>query len=318
MRVSCFRLYAQSHFESCRPKFQVSQITHYPRLSFLPFSRSAKLLHTGMPAKLKIGFLGAGRMATALARGFIRADLVSAREVLASDPSPAARAAFTQETGARTAASNAEVAGFAPVLVLAVKPDQVGAVLEEIRSEFTSKHLLLSIAAGVPLARLEAGLDANARVIRLMPNTPALVGSSATGFALGKSATRGDSELALKLFSAVGLAFPLKESLLDAVTGLSGSGPAYVYLVIEALSDGGVAAGLPREVATRLAAQTVLGSARMVLETGFHPGALKDMVTSPGGTTIEGLHELEKGKLRGTLISAVRAATEKSRKLGAS
>jgi pyrroline-5-carboxylate reductase len=176
--------------------------------------------------------------------------------------------------------------------------------------------LLISIAAGVPTAKLEAALPGNARVIRVMPNTPALVGESASGFALGKSATRADGELALRLFSAVGVAFQLKESLLDAVTGLSGSGPAYVYQFIEALSDGGVAAGLPRDVATKLAAQTVLGAAKMVLETGQHPGALKDMVTSPGGTTIEGLHELEKGKLRGTVMSAVRAATEKSKKLG--
>jgi pyrroline-5-carboxylate reductase len=149
-----------------------------------------------------------------------------------------------------------------------------------------------------------------------MPNTPALVGASATAYALGQAATAEDAALAQRLFSAVGIAFQLKESLLDAVTGLSGSGPAYIYLVIEALSDGGVAAGLPRDVATKLAAQTVLGSAKMVLETGQHPGALKDMVASPGGTTIEGLHELEKGKVRGVLMSAVRAATEKSRKLG--
>ena len=155
-------------------------------------------------------------------------------------------------------------------------------------------------------------------MIRVMPNTPALVGASATAYALGKSALLTDGELAQKLFSAVGIAFQVKEALLDAVTGLSGSGPAYVYLFIEGLSDGGVAAGLPRDVATRLAAQTVLGAAKMVLETGLHPGALKDMVTSPGGTTIEGLHELEKGRIRGTLISAVRAAADKSRKLGQS
>jgi pyrroline-5-carboxylate reductase len=269
-----------------------------------------------MAEKLTIGFLGAGKMATALAKGFIRAGLVTAGDVLGSDPSPGACAAFTKETGVKTTAANTEVVAFARVLVLAVKPDQVGAVLGEIRGQFTEKHLLLSIAAGVPLAKLEAGLGTGARLIRAMPNTPALLGASATGFALGKNARPEDGELAEKLLSSVGLAFQLKESLLDAVTGLSGSGPAYVYLFVEALSDGGVAAGLPREVATRLAAQTVLGSARMVLETGAHPGALKDMVTSPGGTTIEGLHELEKGKLRGTVISAVRAATEKSKKLG--
>jgi pyrroline-5-carboxylate reductase len=200
--------------------------------------------------------------------------------------------------------------------VLAVKPDQVSSVLADIRAEFTEKQLLISIAAGVPLAKLEGGLGAGARLIRVMPNTPALVGASATAFALGESARAEDGALAQKLFSAVGVAFQVKEALLDAVTGLSGSGPAYVYLFIEGLSDGGVAAGLPRDVATKLAAQTVLGGAKMVLETGLHPGALKDMVTSPGGTTIEGLHELEKGKLRGTLISAVRAATEKSKKLG--
>ena len=166
------------------------------------------------------------------------------------------------------------------------------------------------------LARLEGGLAEGARVIRVMPNTPALIGASATAYALGKHAVAEDGRLAHKLFSSIGLAFQLKESLLDAVTGLSGSGPAYVCLIIEALSDGGVAAGLPRDVATKLAAQTLLGGAKMLLETGQHPGALKDMVTSPGGTTIEGLHELEKAGVRGALISAVRAAAEKSRKLG--
>lgn len=269
-----------------------------------------------MPAKLTLGFLGTGKMATALAKGFIRAGLVAPKQIFGSDPLSAARVAFGKATGARIVGGNTKVTELASVLILATKPDQTGAVLAEIREHFTPRHLLISIAAGVPLAKLEAALPARARVIRVMPNTPALVGASATGFAPGKSATRSDGELARRLFSAVGIAFPLKESLLDAVTGLSGSGPAYVYLFIESLSDGGVAAGLPRDVATKLAAQTVLGSAKMVLETGQHPGALKDMVTSPGGTTIEGLHELEKGKLRGTVISAVRAATEKSKKLG--
>lgn len=269
-----------------------------------------------MNAKWSIGFLGAGKMATALAKGFVQAGLVTPEQLTASDISEAARATFAKETGAKTVASNPDSVKFAHILVLAVKPDQVAGALAEIHEQMTEKHLLISIAAGVTIARLEAGLGKDARVIRVMPNTPALVGASATGFALGKSATAADADLAKKLFSAVGVAFQVKESLLDAVTGLSGSGPAYVYLFIESLSDGGVAAGLPREVATKLAAQTVLGAARMVLETGQHPGALKDMVTSPGGTTIEGLHELEKGKLRGTVISAVRAATEKSKKLG--
>ena len=265
---------------------------------------------------LKIGFLGAGRMATALARGFVRAGLVTTDQVIASDPSDAARAAFAKEAGAKTTPSNAEVAKFADVLVLAVKPDYVASVLADIRAHFAGRQCLISIAAGVPLAKLEAGLGAGTRLIRVMPNTPALVSASATAFALGKSALPEDGELAQRLFSSIGVAFQVKEALLDAVTGLSGSGPAYAYLFIEGLSDGGVAAGLPRDVATRLAAQTVLGSAKMVLETGLHPGALKDMVTSPGGTTIEGLHELEKGKVRGALMSAVRAAAEKSRRLG--
>ncbi|MGC9941318.1 MAG: pyrroline-5-carboxylate reductase [Verrucomicrobiota bacterium] len=271
-----------------------------------------------MAAQSKIGFFGAGKMATALAKGFVNAKMVFPREIIAADPSESARKHFAEETGANIAGSNREVVESANVLILATKPDQVAAVLTEISGGFNTNHLLISIAAGVPIAKLEGGLSAGARVIRVMPNTPALVGAGASAFALGRSATSPDGELAKSLLSAVGTAFLVKESLLDAVTGLSGSGPAYVYQFIEALSDGGVAAGLPRDVATKLAAQTVLGSAKMVLETGQHPGALKDQVTSPGGTTIEGLHELEKGQFRGVVISAVRAATEKSRKLGQS
>jgi pyrroline-5-carboxylate reductase len=269
-----------------------------------------------MAAKFTIGFLGSGNMATALARGVISAGSVKSAQIRASDPSPTARNSFAEKIGVRTSDRNLDVVQFAQVLILAVKPAHVPALLEEIRPAVAPGHLLISIAAGVPIATLECGLPAGTRVIRVMPNTPALVGASASAYALGKSATSADAAMTEKLFSAVGLVFQLKESLLDAVTGLSGSGPAYVYLIIEALSDGGVAAGLPRDVATKLAAQTVFGSAKMVLETGQHPAALKDMVTSPGGTTVEGLHELEKGKLRGVLISAVRAATEKSRKLG--
>lgn len=269
-----------------------------------------------MASKLSIGFLGAGKMATALAKGFVRAGLVTSKQIIASDPSEAACAIFAKEVGARTTAFNPDVVKTMHVLVLAVKPDQVSGALQEIREHFSEKHLLISIAAGVTLAKLEQLLGDGARLIRVMPNTPALVGASASAFAASKAALSADVELVQKLFSSVGVALQVKESLLDAVTGLSGSGPAYVYQFIEALSDGGVAAGLPREVATNLAAQTVLGAAKMVLETRLHPGALKDMVASPGGTTIEGLHELEKGKLRGTVMSAVRAATERSKRLG--
>jgi pyrroline-5-carboxylate reductase len=269
-----------------------------------------------MATSFNIGFFGAGKMAAALARGFVRAEFITPKEIMASDPHPAALKIFASELDAKTTASNMDVTRFAHILILATKPDQAAAVLAEISGAFTKNHLLVSIAAGVTLAKLEDALPDGAHVIRVMPNTPALVGEGASAFALGKNATEVDGELAKKLLSAVGLAFQVKEGLLDAVTGLSGSGPAYVYQFIEALSDGGVAAGLPRDLATRLAAQTVLGGAKMVLETGQHPGALKDQVASPGGTTIEGLHALEKGKLRATVISAVRAATEKSKKLG--
>jgi pyrroline-5-carboxylate reductase len=265
---------------------------------------------------LKIGFLGAGKMATALARGFVHAGLVKPADLAAADPFPAAREQFAAETGAKTMAINLEVAREAKLLIVATKPDQVTAVLGDIAGAITPDHLLISIAAGVTLSKLEGALPPGTRVVRVMPNTPALLGAGAAAFALGHSATAADGEMAQKLLSSVGMALPVKESLLDAVTGLSGSGPAYVYQFIEALSDGGVAAGLPRETATQLAAQTVLGSAKMVLETGRHPGVLKDEVTSPGGTTIEGVHELEKGGFRAAVMGAVRAAADKSRKLG--
>jgi len=269
-----------------------------------------------MATKLTIGFLGAGKMATALAKGFINGGLAAPGQILAGDPAEAARTAFARETGARATESNIAVAKFAGVIVVAVKPGCVKDLLAEVRAHITPRRLVVSIAAGVTIGQLEGSLDAGARVVRVMPNTPALIGASASAFARGRAATAEDGALARRLLEAVGIVFELKEPLLDAVTGLSGSGPAYFYAIIEALSDGGVAAGLPREVATKLAAQTALGSARMVLETGLHPGALKDMVTSPGGTTIEGMHELEKGGVRGVLISAVRAAADKARKLG--
>lgn len=255
-------------------------------------------------------------MATALAKGFVNAGLIKPAQLIGSDVFAGARDAFAKETGGVVTDSNDEVVAQSTTVFLAVKPQQVADVLGGISDEFTGDHCLISIAAGVTLAKLEEPLHPGARVIRVMPNTPALVGASASAYALGEFATKGDGELAGRLLGAVGLAHEVKEGLLDAVTGLSGSGPAYVYQFIEALSDGGVAAGLPREVATQLAAQTVAGAAKMVLETGQHPGALKDMVTSPGGTTIDGVHELEKGGLRSAVMNAVRAAAEKSKELG--
>jgi pyrroline-5-carboxylate reductase len=265
---------------------------------------------------LRIGFLGAGQMAIALARGWLAAGLVTPATCKASDPFPEARARFSEQTGCPATGDNREVVASSSTLILAVKPQTMPALLEEVRNSITENHLIVSIAAGIPLKKLADGLLGNHRLVRVMPNTPCLLGVSAAGFAAGPGAKPEDVVLVEKLFNAVGKAFAVQESLLDAVTGLSGSGPAFVYVMIEALSDGGVKMGLPRDVATTLAAQTVLGAARMVLETKQHPGALKDAVTSPGGTTIAGLHALEKGGLRAALMDAVEAATKRSTELG--
>jgi pyrroline-5-carboxylate reductase len=261
-----------------------------------------------------VGFIGAGKMATALASGLIKSGFVVPRAVRASDVAASAREHFAHVTGARTTASNREVLAGSDVIVLAVKPQVISALLDEILDDIEPRHLIVSIAAGIPLAALESSLG-DRRVVRVMPNTPALVGAGAAGFCRGRHATWSDAELVARMLSTVGIALEVSEPMLDAVTGLSGSGPAYVFEMIEALSDGGVLMGLPRASATQLAAQTLLGAARMVLETGEHPGQLKDAVTSPGGTTIAGLHVLEQGGMRGLLMSAVRAATERSRQL---
>ena len=267
---------------------------------------------------LRIGFIGAGQMATALARGFISAGVVTADRVVACDVSLDAANRFVEQTGGTIAANGLEVLSRSEVIFLAVKPQHMSGVLADLRTAVTPQHLIVSIAAGVSLTRLTEGLSPTARLIRVMPNTPCLVGRGASAFARGAAASPQDGELVLGLLSTVGLALEVPEKQLDAVTGLSGSGPAYVYQIIEALSDGGVRVGLPRDVATKLAAQTVLGAAQMVLSTGQHPAALKDAVTSPGGTTIAGLHALEQGGLRGILMDAVQAATERSQQLGQS
>ena len=255
-------------------------------------------------------------MAAALAKGFVNAGLVSPDSLIGSDPVPAGREAFSRSVGCETTDSNADVLAKAKVVFLAFKPHQLDEATEAVRDQFDESHLVISILAGVRLAKLDAACGGRTRLVRVMPNTPALVGEGACGYALGQSATAEDGELVKRLLSAVGVAYEVKERLIDAVTGLSGSGPAYGYMIIEALSDGGVAAGLPRDISTRLAAQTMLGAAKMVLETGKHPGELKDMVCSPGGTTIEGVHELEEGGVRSALISAVRAATARAVELG--
>ena len=269
-----------------------------------------------MALKQTFGFLGAGRMATALAGGMVKAGLVKSRQLIASDVVSAASKIFTKTTGGKSLKGNAQVLRKANVIVVAVKPHQVLEMLSELAEEVTSKHLFISIATGITLAQLENALGKKAHVIRVMPNTPALVGEGAAGFSRGQRATTADAQLAAQVLGAVGLAVEVPEELINAITGLSGSGPAYGFQIIEALSDGGVAVGLPRELATKLAAQTMLGAAKMVLETGEHPGTLKDMVTSPGGTTIEGLHELESAGVRNGLMNAVRAASDKAAVLG--
>lgn len=265
--------------------------------------------------KKKIGFLGAGKMATALAHGILDAGLCPADQLLACDVDEGQRQRFEKETGIRTVAAIKDVASFCDLAILAVKPNHVPEVLASIRQPFADRFLL-SIAAGIPIATLESGLEPRARVVRVMPNTPALVRCGAAAYAAGRHATSDDLSITEAILGAVGLCVQTPEKMLDAVTGLSGSGPAYIFVVIEALADGGVEMGLPRDVALKLAAQTVLGAARLVLDTGKHPGELKDMVASPGGTTIEGLRTLEEAGVRAAFMNAVRAATEKSRRLG--
>ena len=267
-------------------------------------------------ASVRIGFIGAGRMARALAQGLLAAEFTTADKLLASDVFATARSDFTKETGSSAVKSNTEVLEKSQIVTLSIKPQQMGSVLTELQGKVTAEHLVVSIAAGVSVATITRALGQDCRVVRVMPNTPCLVGASASGFAIGGAATREDAELVERMLSTVGVAIEVPEKLLDAVTGLSGSGPAYVYQIIEALSDGGVCVGLPRDIATKLAAQTVFGAAKMVLESELHPGELKNAVASPGGTTIAGLHTLEKGGLRGCLMDAVLAATRRSQELG--
>lgn len=268
-------------------------------------------------ANLRIGFLGAGQMATALAKGFVRKHLVAANQIVAADPIEPTRQRFIAAIpGAKISEFNQEIASSCDVCVLAVKPAQAVPVAREVGGFLGAKTLVVSIAAGVTLGQLQSALGEGTRLIRVMPNTPCLIGRGASAFARGENATEADAVLVGQLLAAVGIVHEVPEKLLDAVTGLSGSGPAFVYTVIEALSDGGVRAGLPRDLAASLAAQTVAGAAEMVLATGEHPAKLRDAVTSPGGTTIAGLEALESGGLRAALIAAVREATIRAVELG--
>ena len=266
---------------------------------------------------LKIGLIGCGKMGGALLRG-VCASLPDHEKVQIAlcDAVPAAIKALREDLPVQaTGGTPAQVAADSDLVILAVKPQDLQPLCETL-ARVAGSRLYLSIAAGVPIATLETWLGGAQRVIRAMPNTPALVGAGAAAFSRGSQATEVDADVARRVLGGVGIVDEVPEKLLDAVTGLSGSGPAYVYTAIEALADGGVLKGLPRATALRLAAQTVLGAAKMVLETGKHPAALRDEVTSPGGTTIAGLEQLEAHGLRHALVQAVRAATERSVELG--
>ena len=264
----------------------------------------------------KIGVIGAGKIGSAIVRGVIRAGLARKQQVMASDVSKALRQAVAKGLGVRVTPSNAQVCDFADIVILAVKPQILDPVVKEIAKNLGRTKLLVSVAAGVPLSRIENNLAKGARVVRVMPNIPCVAGAGASCYAGGANATARDLERVGSILNSFGIGLPVEEKYLDAVTGLSGSGPAYVFLFIEALADGGVQVGLAREVALKLALQTVYGSARMALESGKHLAELREEVTSPGGTTIAGLYALEKGKMRGTVMEAVLQATRRSQALG--
>jgi pyrroline-5-carboxylate reductase len=264
----------------------------------------------------RIGLIGAGQMATALAHGFIKAGLTTADRLIASDVDEYARQRFAHAVAAHTTADNALVVAQSDVIILAVKPQQMAQVAAGLRGKLSADRLIVSIAAGIRLGSLAEWLGPGLRMVRVMPNTPCLVGQGASAYSLGEQATAEDGALVGRLLRALGSAWQVDEKLLDAVTGLAGSGPAFVYVMIEALSDAGVRMGLPRSIATEMAAKTVRGAADMVLSTGEHPAVLKDRVASPGGTTIAGLQALESAGLRAALMAAVEAATWRSVELG--
>lgn len=264
----------------------------------------------------KVGFVGAGNMGEALIKGLVESSLVPAEAIVIADSRAARAQQIAEQYGVRAAGDNTALVREADVVILAVKPQIMAPVLREIMPALTNRPLLVSIAAGVSTATIQAVLGKYPRLIRVMPNTPALVLEGATAIARSEELEPDDLETAQEIFTAVGRVVVLEEELMDAVTGLSGSGPAYVAIVIESLADGGVKMGLDRVTAMTLATQTVLGAARLIAETGVHPGALKDMVSSPGGTTIAGIAALEEGGIRTTFIRAVERATLRSRELG--
>lgn len=263
----------------------------------------------------RLGIIGAGAMGRALLNSAIRGDVVGADEVIASDINPVCRTA-AEDLGCYATDDNRAVVRSAEVLLIAVKPQVIRQVLGDLRDDFREGQLLISIAAGVSLATLREAIGDRPALVRVMPNICCTVGAAASAFSADERVTAEQSGFVCELLAAAGEVVSVREELLDAVTGLSGSGPAFVAVFIEALADGGVAAGLPRDQAQKLAAQTVLGAARWVMEGNASPAQLKDLVASPGGTTIAGLRALEDGGLRAATISAVVAAAERSRELG--
>ena len=264
----------------------------------------------------RIGVLGSGNMGSAIMRGLLKAKYVEPSALCASDVSKERLAELKRDLGIATTTSNSELLQRSDVIVLAVKPQMAGSIMGEVGTNWRESQLLVSILAGVSIEVLASSLPDSARVIRAMPNTPAVVLEAATGVAKGARATDADMQTALGMFGCIGTAVEVAESMLDAVTGLSGSGPAFVLLAIEAMADGAVRVGMPRAMALQLASQTMVGTARMVLETGEHPAVLKDRVTSPAGTTIAGLMELEAGGVRHAFAKAVTRAAERSAELG--
>lgn len=255
-------------------------------------------------------------MGSAFVAGILRAGLVGPAQVVLADADAGRLASVARETGTRAAPDNRTAASGSDVVLVAVKPGTVIKVLTQIAPELKPGQLVISVAAGVGLEAMQAALPEGTPVIRAMPNTPCRIGAGAVGYSRGKHVSDEQAAVAHSVFSSVGIAFEVPEKLLNAVTGLSGSGPAYVFLVIEALSDAGVRVGLPRDVSLPLAAHTVAGAARMVIEGDEHPARLKDQVTSPGGTTIAGLDALERAGLRSALIEAVKAAVRRAEELG--
>lgn len=263
---------------------------------------------------MKLAIIGLGKMGTALLQGILNSGLYQAKELVGSDLYVEDTDSNEKYFGIQTMKDNIEAVNLADTILLAVKPQVIPKVASKI-AKYTANKLIISIAAGLNLENLSKQLVNSARIVRVMPNTPALVGEGAAAFTSGSDITTDDRKIVKDILQSVGEVVEVEEKLMDAVTGLSGSGPAYVYMIIEAMADGGVLMGLPRDMAQKLAAQTVLGSAKMIMETGKHPGELKDAVASPGGTTIRAIEKLEEKGLRSSLIEAVKASAERSKEL---